>query len=238
MLVFSWQLAVNFRQFGSIFIWPYSLHYGADKGFELSMFLNGGLHFLIQTNLMYMTAGVTGMFFQRKHDTRNIFVLWAFPLIIFFCGYVCVAASPIRFILPAYGALIGAFVCMDIWRDYDRKTLAFIIIVIALNYLLVAPPFKYLLFNYPLQPLNLGRSFEGFYIQAFLHIAVPLLSIISSAFLLWKKKELLIFITVFFLIYYSGSSPVIFLLMIVMLFITALSVLRQIYCFFFRRNAS
>lgn len=220
MAAFAWQFLINFLQFGSILIWPYSLHLTADRGFEISSLLNGGIDFLLQTNWIYMSAGVIGMFYIRDTVKRNIFVLWALPLITFFCGYICVFASPVRFILPAYGALVAAFICIDFMKKHNWKLIAFIITVIILNFVLVTPPFKY---------LDLQISATRFYIMSVLNITIPLLSVIASTIVLWKEKKLLVFMTAFFLIYYSGSGLVIFILMLILLLITMISVVREIY---------
>lgn len=115
--VFSLQLVVNRLQFGSVFTFPYALHAsGAARGFAVDM-LSTGMPLLLGCNFLYVCLAAGALFFIRDTRLRVTLTLWIVPLLFFFCGYVVAGASPVRFILPLYPALLAAWVCADAWDE-------------------------------------------------------------------------------------------------------------------------
>ena len=116
MIVFIWQFVLNKIQFGSPFIWPYSLHqYAPDRGFVWSV-VPYGFKFLCQTNYVYIILGVSSLFFLPDRKTRVLLTLWIFPTLLFFCGYPIVFNNPVRFIFALYPPLTAAIVLNPVWR--------------------------------------------------------------------------------------------------------------------------
>jgi len=234
---FSPQLAVNFHDFGSVFTMPYSLHEMAKDGFSMVIFPRGKLY-LTQTNLLYVCLGLSGMFFISDRFKRVVFILWALPLLVFFCGYACVSASPIRFILSVYGALLGAFVCADVW-DFrgERWRLAFVTAAIGLNLVLLAPPFEYLSNDYKMQPLWIGGGLAALNLRVALAASVPALTMLLGFFVLRGSQRLLAFLFVFLLLFYSGSGDVLFLAVCLLLLWALFDIARELKEWLFGRNS-
>ena len=116
MTVFIWQFVLNKIQFGSPFIWPYSLHqYAPDRGFVWNV-VPYGFKFLCQTNYIYIILGVSSLFFIPERKTRVLLTLWIFPTLLFFCGYPIVFNNPIRFIFAFYPPLLAAIVMNPVWK--------------------------------------------------------------------------------------------------------------------------
>ena len=116
MIVFGWQFVINKIQFGSPFVWPYSLHqYAPDRGFVWNV-VPSGFKFLCQTNYIYIIPGVSSLFFIPERKTRVLLTWWIFPLMLFFCGYPVIFNNSVRFILPLYPALTAAIVMNPVWK--------------------------------------------------------------------------------------------------------------------------
>lgn len=125
LIVFLIQFLVNLRDFSSPFIWPYALHDTASQGFQLKTLLSGGMTYFVKCNLLLFSFGIAAMIFMKEKKSRILFILWTFPLTLFFSGYVCFAASPIRFILPALFGFAAAIGCGEFWNvTWNRRTLA------------------------------------------------------------------------------------------------------------------
>ena len=116
MAVFGWQFVLNKIQFGSPFVWPYSLHpFAPDRGFVWSV-VPYGFKFLFQTNYVYLVLGISSLFFIPERKIRVLLFLWIFPMLLFFCGYPVVFNNPVRFILPLYPPLLAAVVMNPVWK--------------------------------------------------------------------------------------------------------------------------
>ena len=116
MTVFIWQLLLNKIQFGSPFVGPYSLHEnGPDRGFGWDV-IPYGFRFLWQTNFVYMTLGISSLFFIPERKNRVLLTLWIFPFLLFFIGYPGVFNNPIRFIFALYPPLLAAIVMNPVWQ--------------------------------------------------------------------------------------------------------------------------
>ena len=116
LAVFSWQLAVNWHDFGAPWRFGYVLHYldfpagqrPAD-GFTLRTFLEWrNLRFLFGANNAAWALFFAGAWGLRDRRMRSAFVLWAAPVTIFFLGYYQTYCDAARFILPAFAAFFGA----------------------------------------------------------------------------------------------------------------------------------
>ncbi len=130
LLVFGWQLLVNFRDFGAPLRFGYVLHYldfppgerPAD-GFTLHTLMQWrNLRFLFGANHGAWTLFFTGVWFLRDRILRGVFVLWAVPVTVFFLGYYQTYCDAARFILPAFPAFFGAFCALEFWRELPRRS--------------------------------------------------------------------------------------------------------------------
>ncbi len=116
LIVFLIQFLVNLRDFSSPFIWPYVLHDTASQGFQLKALLEGGMTYFVKCNLLLFSFGIAAILFMKEARLRILFIFWTLPLSLFFSGYVCFAASPIRFILPVLFGLAAAIGCGEFWN--------------------------------------------------------------------------------------------------------------------------
>ena len=116
MIVFIWQFVVNKIQFGSPFIWPYSLHnYAPDRGFVWNV-VPYGFKYLCQTNYVYLVLGLSSLFFIPERKIRVLLTLWIFPTLLFFFGYPVIFNNPTRFIFALYPPLLAAVVMNPVWK--------------------------------------------------------------------------------------------------------------------------
>jgi hypothetical protein len=216
LVCFSPQLIVNYIHFESIFTFPYVLHPDdSAKGFLMSTFLGSGSRFLIGCNFVYMTFGVLGLLFiKQNRAVKTIFVFWGLPIILFFCGYPVVGASPIRFILTAYGALLGMVVSLDYWNNVSFRKRLFAIVIILTNCLLVSPVYRFLA---PYQ-FNLTSFAAGKSIIIILSVAIPLISTLIVFLFFRNDRESLLFLLTFLFIFNLGSTYLILILFIAFLF--------------------
>ncbi len=139
LAIISLQLAVNFHQFGSPFVWPYVLHTANDsaKGFVLKL-VPYGLNFLSSGNHAVFVLGTLSLFFIPDRKSRAILALWIFPVIFFFTGYPAVYCNYTRFILPVYPAFLAAILLNGVWKQPLSVVLRVLGIVLA-GILLTAP---------------------------------------------------------------------------------------------------
>jgi len=206
LLGFGLQLAINAADFGSPFKFPYLLHpNAAAKGFLVSS-LPFGINYLTQCNMLYMAAGLAGAAFIRDSFKRVVFVLWALPLTVFFCGYPVVEANPVRFLLPAYGALLGAFVCCDAWPPLTGWRGVAAVAIAAGNFALVIPPFQHLRDKFKLQPFGLPLCDTTANVLIGLAIAVPLASAITAVLAFRNDRKPLLFLFTLLALFCAGSG--------------------------------
>lgn len=201
VVVFSPQFVVNWMQFGSPFIFPYVLHgSNAAEGFNFHR-LRTGIPFLIGCNYIYMSAGAFGLLFTRDIKKVALTGLWSVPLILYFCGYEVLCASPVRFILPAYAGLLGAFAGSDFWRALSPTQKFPVSVICAASFLLVSPCARFL----PPYMWSLEEFPMGILIAKILMLAVPLGSVLAAALLFSSDRRLLLTMLAFLGIYHSGS---------------------------------
>ena len=138
--IFLIQLLINQRDFSSPFVWPYILHDTASQGFRLTPLLNGGMDYFVKCNLLLFAFGTAAILFIREEKLRILFILWVFPLTIFFSGYVCFSASPIRFILPSLFGLAAAIGCGEFWNmSWNRRTCLYVFVLFVMMILAYNP---------------------------------------------------------------------------------------------------
>ena len=206
LLAFSPQFIINKLQFGSFSTFPYILHANqAHRGFDLAS-LPGGIVYMLGCNYVYFTFCAVGLFFIRNARTRTILALWAIPLTVFFCGYPVAGASPVRFIIPAYAAMIASFVCMDTWGEISGKTKYLLFAAIAVTVLLISPCFR---FDSP-YPFDMENFGFGKNANLVLNICMPLLLFSISLHFLKNNFRIFLLLTVFLIVFYSGSTYFLF----------------------------
>ena len=143
LCVFLIQFLINLRDFSSPFTWPYVLHDTASQGFRLQALRNGGMSYFICCNLLLFSFGTAALLFLKRKKLRILFIFWIFPLTLFFSGYVCFSASPVRFILPALFGLCAAIGCGEFWNiSPDRRTRTGLILLLLLMILAYNPYFQ------------------------------------------------------------------------------------------------
>ena len=153
MIVFVWQFVLNKIQFGSPFVWPYSLHcFAPDRGFVWSV-VPYGFKFLCHANYVYVILGISSLLFIPERKTRVLLTLWIFPMLLFFCGYPIVFNSPTRFIFALYAPLTAAAVMNPVWTAAWNVRIKAALVVFCLCVLCKSDIF----FTY-FQPWNLEKS--------------------------------------------------------------------------------
>lgn len=119
------QLLVNWHQFGAPLTFGYILHGAAlpelerpAAGFTLHTFLKFiNMQFLAESNFMVWVLAISGLLTMRRRYWRNVFALWAIPVIIFFFGYSHTFCDAYRFILSAFLPLFAGFCGCEVWND-------------------------------------------------------------------------------------------------------------------------
>lgn len=106
--VFSFQLWVNYRQFGSSLTFPYVLHPNRSAAGFLLTCVPENLTFLFNANRLWWSAGVAALLLVPDRKSRTLIALWSLPVLLFFCGYPCATWDAARFLMPVYGAFILA----------------------------------------------------------------------------------------------------------------------------------
>lgn len=216
LLLFLPQLMANAIDSGSPFSLPYLFHGGdVAKGFLLSA-IPFGSKFLFLCNALYVVAGILGVMFMRDVRKRTVFALWAFPLLLFFCGYPAAGNNPVRFLLPVYGALLGAFVCCDAWPERRAGRIA-ALMTVALTFLLVVPPLGQLDKTFRTQPFGLMSGGTMFSLLTTLEAGIPPISLLTAFLLLRKERRSFLFLALLSIIYCAGYAPLLFLLALALL---------------------
>ncbi|MFA6291722.1 MAG: hypothetical protein WC637_08070 [Victivallales bacterium] len=206
ILVFSPQLMINKLQFGSFTTFPYILHGNqSHRGFDLAC-LPGGIAYMIGCNYVYFTFCAVGLFFIRNARIKTIFALWAIPLVVFFCGYPVAGASPVRFIMPAYAALIASFACMDLWGEDSGKSKYLLMLAVSASVLLLSPCFRFECpYPFDMEGFSFGRD-----LNFMLNICMPLSLFALSLYFLKNSLRIFLFLTLFLVVFYSGSTYLLF----------------------------
>jgi len=219
LVVFSPQFIVNKMQFGAFGTFPYILHGNqAWKGFCMAS-LPSGSKFLIGCNFIFMALGASGLLFIRDKFQRNVIALWALPLILFFCGYVVVGASPTRFILTAYPALLAGLVCASAWDKMNGLCKMAVFASLGLACTLCSPCHRFKgSLPWDLEELPWGQS-----LSAALNFAVPALLAVFALWLCKRNKRAALFVMSFALVYFIGMPYLILCLFIILLLLVAIS---------------
>ncbi len=216
LATFGWQLIINKMHFGHFFSFPYVLHGGANDGFRWP-FVSQGIQYLGGSNLAYWALGTAGIFFVSDRKLRITLILWAVPVILFFFGYTYTFCDSHRFIMSSYSAILGAFVCADIWNKTSVSEKIRLIIMLSISLLLVCP--SAYLWDYQL-PWDMQEWSRGINAAHFLNYAVPVIALLITLSF-YKNIRLMIFALMFMILYFSGN-PYIFAVGFVVMLICAL----------------
>ena len=119
-LVFIWQLIVNRLQFCHFLTFPYILH--SEKihaGFQFENLMGvSKYHFsILAVPLCWTLAALAVM---REARMRNLLILWIFPMLLFFCGFV-VTGQHYRFFMPLFYGMTGAVVAVEFWPQINWR---------------------------------------------------------------------------------------------------------------------
>jgi hypothetical protein len=202
LAVFGWQLVANRLHHGGWLTFPYVLHQNrAAEGFALALFKSGG-RYLVQCNFLYMVLAAAGVWFVRESRQRIVLLLWAVPLLLFFAGYPVVAASPIRFILPIYGALLALAVLARPWEGLPTSRAIALTLVLIANVVLVAPN----VLPAPPYALRLEQWPNGAQLVRQLALYLPLASLALTVVLCRQYRRPLRFMIVALGLWYAASG--------------------------------
>lgn len=236
LLIFTPQFIANQYQFGSIFTFPYVLHYQdylpidqPSAGFtfhtlfrenaRLTLFLGG-------TNFVVWAAGIAGLLSMHDSRKRNILALWAIPVILFFLGYSHTYCDPVRFILGSYIPLIAAFTGTEVWEKLTPK-LRWILIGLLLATIILSVPF--MIYQPWFSPFWLKlRAMQIFFMVFF-----PIASL-AMAFFLYRKnmKTTATFLLIFAVLYSLANAYVLAILLLLILLRSIADVGIEVFRFF------
>jgi hypothetical protein len=224
LLVFMPQLIVNAMNYGGALTFPYVLHENrAAEGFSLSA-IPGGIHYLFGCNYFYMACGAVGLGFCRNRKTFILLALLSIPIVLFYCGYPVVGASPIRFILTAYLPLTAAFVIAAGWQGLRTREAFILAGVVAANLLLVSPCHRLT----PPFPWELELIPGGKEIAMGLSWGIPLASLAVVLILFRKQRGALMFALAFLGLYSVGSTLLASGIMMIILAIAVILWMRNV----------
>jgi hypothetical protein len=226
--VFSLQLAANQLNFGSIFIFPYSLHpTEVYKGFEIGN-LNRGINYYFRIHYFSFAATLAALMSMKKRNLKVALILWTMPLTIFFCGY-CVLGQPIRFLLPVFSGLCVAIVCSGIRHGLKRQQkllLIFTVIVLALPFL----PFQFYSSN--LYEVLRQTNFNHITKLYSLRLIVGPMLWLYMLYSLRKLRPAFIFILIYGILIFAGSPYILFFGCVVALIYAILIFIIETSCIF------
>ena len=126
-LIFMPQLILNEYLYGAFYKFAYCLHANrSSEGFATDKLI-AGIPYLFNCNFVYVSLYAASILFIDKRELRVLLILWALPLLLFFCGYPEIVASPRRFIESTYPAMIAAFVAVfpDSFISSPKRTVIF-----------------------------------------------------------------------------------------------------------------
>lgn len=229
-LVFLPQFLINWHQFGSPLTFSYVLH-GAglqqlerpDAGFTFHTLLQWvHLRFLANSNFVVWVGAISGMLIMKNRFQRNLLVLWAIPVLIFFAGYSHTFCDAVRFVISSYLPLLAAFACCDVWRELARRERLLLGGFLAVSVIFSTP---FMIWEAYLTPLSLKSP----QLQIFFMLFLPL----AGALLIWwmlkkKQRRAAIFLTVFLILYGLGNAFALGLLMLLILCRSLYSVILEI----------
>ncbi|MDD4817200.1 MAG: hypothetical protein PHI85_04445 [Victivallaceae bacterium] len=129
LLAFLPQLLINMIQHGGMFVFPYVEHHNLSSSGFLPGYLKMNTAFLFAANRWWWSAGIAALLLVKERKTRTVLSWWAIPTLLFFCGYPCTTFDAVRFILPIFGAFIGAICLMD-WREW-KSVLFWLVLTLA-----------------------------------------------------------------------------------------------------------
>ena len=234
LLVFSPQFFVNHRDFSSIWIFPYVLHEAANEGFEIRSLLGGGMKYYTSCNHLLFAAGCASLFFMKKGFCRTALILWIVPLVLFFSGYVCFSANPVRFILPSLlGLGCAAGCCRTVseeeWGKREWKSFFFLLFCTVASFNPYVHEF--------LEGFFPGQKLFGAYtfwcIVKGLILLVPLILVLYFA-VRTKKRTFLYFGTVLLFLMLPGEA--LWFVLPVLLVMGAADFLREFFGLFSKRS--
>lgn len=215
VVVFSPQFIINQIYFGSILTFPYVLH-GSNpnatsaEGFVFSH-LSFGIPYLINCNRVFMIMAAVGFLLMKSGLKRRALVLWTLPVIFFYSGYICLAASPIRFILTTYLPLCCSLPLLDAWNR-NRTSGNIIAAAILVGNVLLYPALE----RYGLRWFAYLLGLTGWTIPVYLAAlaAVPTFCVIASVTMFRNNFNTLVILLAFLLLLYANSPHLIYFVLI------------------------
>ncbi len=120
LIVFLPQLIINEKLYGAFYRFAYSLHGNrAHEGFAFTQ-LAFGIPFIFNCSFLYISLFAVSILLIKDKSLKTVLVLWAIPMLFFFCGYPENIGSPVRFIVSLFPAFTAAFVAA--FPDNIRKS--------------------------------------------------------------------------------------------------------------------
>ena len=199
--VFSIQLAVNYRQFGNPFVFPYVLHQNhASEGFLFSEFQGGFLYTCLWNNACFAFA-LPSLLLMKDRFLRLVIVLTVVPLILFFSGYAEWRIFDMRGMISLYPFLFAAPFLSDWWKGVPKSVLLSAVCAMAAAMFFASAPIPFFkLLPFRLDELPHGKII-GFVLLVF-EMALLLYALIRAM----PYRELFLFLATFALMYHAGTS--------------------------------
>jgi len=128
LLVFGFQLWINFHQFGNMLTFGYSLHYldfvpekRPCAGFTFGTLTEWrNTKFLLFGNLALVAAGISGLALLKARFTRIALTLFSVPLVLFFLGYSHTYCDVRRFVMAIF-LIFPAAACAALAPEQKRR---------------------------------------------------------------------------------------------------------------------
>lgn len=201
LAVFSAQLAVNYRQFGNPFVFPYVLHQNrASEGFLFSEFPAGFLYTCLWNNACFAFA-LPSLLLMKDRFLRVVIVLTVIPLTLFFSGYAEWRIFDMRGMITLYPFLFAAPFLSDWWKGVPKSVLLTAVCSMAAAMLFASAPipfFKLLPFRLELVPY--GK------IIALIMLSFEMALLLFALIRAMPYRELFLFLALFALMFHAGTA--------------------------------
>lgn len=201
LAVFSAQFAVNCRQFGNPFVFPYVLHRNhASEGFILSEFPAGFLYTCLWNNA-YFALALPSLLLMKDRLLRFVIVLTVVPLILFFSGYAEWRIFDMRGMIPLYPFLLAAPFLSDWWKGVPKSVLLTAVCAMAAAMFFASAPVTF----FKLLPFRLDLVPHG-KIIAFVMLSFELALLVFALIRAMPYRDLFLFLSLFAIMFHAGTA--------------------------------
>ena len=201
MAVFSAQLAVNYRQFGNPFVFPYVLHQNnASEGFLFSEFPAGFLYTCLWNNAC-LSLALPSLLLMKDRLLRMVIVLTVVPLILFFSGYAEWRIFDMRGMISLYPFLFAAPFLSDWWKGVPKSVLLTAVCAVFAAIFFASAPIQ----NFNILPFRLENAPHG-KIIALIMLVFELALLLFALIRAMPYRDLFLFLAMFALMFHAGTA--------------------------------